>query len=110
MSRMSIRDLLTRLGAARRAALSDPVQPPAMISCEEALAVLYEYLDGELPPSAHASARAHFEICGRCYPQLRTEESFRAAVRTAAQGQTAPPELRGRVLQLLRDAGASNSA
>ena len=72
-----------------------------MISCQEALAVVHEYLDGELEPGSHERVRAHFEVCARCYPGLQTEEAFRAAVRRAEEGCTAPPELRERVLAAL---------
>lgn len=67
------------------------------IPCKEALSVLHEYLDRELTGDEHDRVKAHFDICGRCYPRLRTEESFRLAVRKAARGQTAPEGLRQRL-------------
>lgn len=79
--------------------------PGSMIACEEALAVVHEYLDGELDPSQHDRVRAHFEVCARCYPGLQAEEAFRAAVRRAEEGCTAPPELRDRVLAALAAVG-----
>ena len=63
-----------------------------MISCEEALSVIYEFLDGELEEVSEQQVRAHFDVCQRCYPQLRLEESFRAAVQNATRGEAAPPE------------------
>lgn len=74
-----------------------------MISCEEALAVLYEYLDGELEGVSHERVKAHFDICARCYPRLSLEKSFLAAVEKAGTGEKAPPELRTKVLGLLED-------
>ena len=76
-----------------------------MISCEEALAVVHEYLDGELDASQHERVRAHFDVCARCYPGLQAEEAFRAVVRRAEEGCTAPPELRERVLAALAAVG-----
>jgi mycothiol system anti-sigma-R factor len=73
---------------------------PEMISCEEALAALYEYLDGELVGASHDRVKAHFDVCARCYPKLRVEESFRLAVRKATRGVQTPAALRDK----LRDA------
>lgn len=75
-----------------------------MITCEEALTFINEFLDGELEGVTRERVEAHFEVCGRCYPHLQTEEAFRAALRRAAAGQQAPPELRDRVLHLLSEA------
>ncbi len=81
--------------------------PPAdegMITCEQALTFVHEYLDGELEGATAERVEAHFEVCGRCYPHLRLEEAFRTAVRRAGAGQEAPPALRDRVRRLIRDA------
>lgn len=80
----------------------------SMISCEEALRVVYEYLDGELPPSSYVQVKEHFDVCARCYPLLRFEESFRIAVRGAATGERAPSELRDSVLQALAEVRSDN--
>lgn len=45
-----------------------------------------------------------FEVCGRCYPHLASERAFKSALRRAVEGREAPPELRGRVLELLDEA------
>jgi len=75
-----------------------------MITCEDALAVIQEFLDGELPPKENERVRAHFDVCRRCYPRLRVEESFRSAVKMAVDGQQAPPQLKARVRALLDQA------
>lgn len=72
-----------------------------MITCAQALAVMQEFLDGELPRSEDDKVRAHFEVCRRCYPQLRAEESFRSAIKRAAEGLEAPPGLKVLVRDLL---------
>jgi len=74
-----------------------------MISCRDALELIYEYLDGELEDVPEEQVRAHFEACQRCFPRLKLEESFRAAVRRATRGRAAPPELRSRVIALLAE-------
>lgn len=74
---------------------------PEMISCEEALAALYEYLDGELTGIRHDRVKAHLDICARCFPKLRVEESFRATVRRATRGEKPSPALRDNLLGAL---------
>jgi hypothetical protein len=39
-----------------------------------------------------------------CYPHLRFEESFRAAIHRAGEGGKAPEELRSHLLELLKNA------
>lgn len=73
-----------------------------MIPCREALALVYEYLDGELEDVSAEHVRVHFEVCQRCYPHLKLEESFRGALHRAAEGAgSAPPGLRERILGVL---------
>ena len=74
-----------------------------MISCRDALNLLYEYLDGELTDVPEEEVRAHFEVCQQCFPHLKLEESFLAAVHRCAERECAPTELRGRVLSLLAE-------
>jgi len=74
---------------------------PEMIACEEAMAVLYDYLDNELTGMTHDRVKAHFDVCARCYPKLRMEESFRLAVRWATRGEKAPPILREELMAAL---------
>ena len=77
-----------------------------MISCEDALQLVHEFLDGELEDSSAEEVKAHFDVCQRCYPHLQLEAAFRDAVKRAAAGQTAPPELRDKVTALLAEARA----
>ncbi len=58
-----------------------------MISCQEVIAELWDYLDGELPAERAAAIADHLAECARCYPQYRFEYAFLAAVaRQRAQG------------------------
>lgn len=77
---------------------------PAEIPCEEALMRVHEFLDGELDGLSEAEVEAHFEACDRCYPHLRLERCFRRAVRRAASGESAPPELKARIAKLVSEA------
>ena len=74
-----------------------------MISCEEALSLVYEFLDGELEETPRQKVQEHFDVCQRCYPHLRLEESFRAALQRATHGEVAPPELKSRLLDLIAE-------
>ena len=48
-----------------------------------ALALVHEFIDGELEQVPHASVKAHFDVCQKCYPHLRLEGAFRDAVQRA---------------------------
>jgi len=74
-----------------------------MISCRDALNLIYEFLDGELTDVSEDEVRAHFEVCQQCFPHLKLEESFLSAVHRCAERECAPSELRGRVLSLLSE-------
>jgi anti-sigma factor (TIGR02949 family) len=76
------------------------------ISCEDALRLVHEFLDGELDDVSPEEVRGHFDICQRCYPHLRFEEAFRKAVRRAAGRETAPTELRERLLRMIAEPSA----
>lgn len=56
------------------------------IRCREALEGLFEFLDGELDAVEAREVEEHLCSCERCYPHLVFEQSFRAAVRRAVQG------------------------
>lgn len=97
------------LGASGGSPASEPGTAPIaampareMISCEEALSLVYEYLDGELEDVSAERARVHFDVCQRCYPHLKLEESFQSALNRAAENaEAAPDELRARIMDVL---------
>jgi hypothetical protein len=73
-----------------------------MIRCEEAIARLWDFLDGELPPDQEGAVLRHLEVCNRCYPQYdfrRAYLEFTWRVRRAGNGATA--EFRRRLFRLL---------
>jgi len=78
---------------------------PGSITCEDALRVVHDFLDGELEGVTLAEVKAHFEVCQRCYPHLRFEQAFREAMRRACARETAPPALRDKLERLLAEAG-----
>jgi mycothiol system anti-sigma-R factor len=78
---------------------------PGSITCEDALRVVHDFLDGELEGVTPAEVKAHFEVCQGCYPHLRFEQAFREAMRRACARETAPPALRDKLERLLAEAG-----
>jgi anti-sigma factor (TIGR02949 family) len=50
---------------------------------------------------SHNDVEAHFKMCERCYPHLHMEERYRDVVRRACASETAPSDLRTRVLDLV---------
>jgi len=76
--------------------------PPedAMISCEEALARVYEYLDGELDADWGERVRAHLEVCRDCYPHFDFERIFLDHIRSLP----IPSERSERLAARIRDA------
>jgi anti-sigma factor (TIGR02949 family) len=77
-----------------------------MIPCEDALAQLWDFLDGELHASDEARVRKHLEICSRCYPQYDFQRAYFEFTRRLRDRESVPPELRRRLFQtiLLEDA------
>ena len=79
-----------------------------MISCEDALARVHEFLDGELDDVPADQVRKHFDVCQGCYPHLQLEQVFRDSLRRAAAGETAPDELKSRITTLIQEASAGS--
>lgn len=76
-----------------------------MLSCQEVLERLFEYLDGELESPTEIQVEAHLEKCRRCYPRLQFEKSFIDALERAREGKEPPPDLRNRVVSVLGEEG-----
>jgi anti-sigma factor (TIGR02949 family) len=59
-----------------------------MISCQDVMERLWDYLDGELPPEQMQALADHLAECRRCFPQYRFEFAFLEAL--ARQRARAP--------------------
>jgi len=77
-----------------------------MISCEDALRLVHDYLDGELEGVPENQVRQHFDMCERCYPHLKLESVYRDAMHRVGSGSGAPAGLKARVSALLAEADA----
>jgi mycothiol system anti-sigma-R factor len=75
----------------------------AMISCEEASARLFEYLDGELESVSEEEVRGHLEVCERCYPRVEFEKHFLEAIQRSQNGGRASASLKEKVLRSLAE-------
>jgi anti-sigma factor (TIGR02949 family) len=69
--------------------------------CDEAIARIYEYLDGELTVEVEARVRAHLVACHECEPAFEHERVFLEFVAQRARLVAAPPALRRRILDQL---------
>jgi mycothiol system anti-sigma-R factor len=71
------------------------------LSCEESLARVYEYLDGELDTGEHDAVRGHLEKCRKCYPHFDFERIFLDYVHELGAGEESRPGLMERVRKML---------
>ncbi len=75
---------------------------PEELSCEESLALVYEYLDGELPADWNEAVRKHVEKCRQCYPYFDFERMFLDFVHeTGAGTTTTSSELERKIRELI---------
>ncbi len=71
------------------------------MTCQEIRFRLAAYADGELGPADALAVGAHVADCARCAPALEHERQFRAVLRRQPR-ESAPPELRARILARCR--------
>jgi mycothiol system anti-sigma-R factor len=65
--------------------------------CAQALARVYEYLDGEMGPTDLERIREHLDDCSPCLRQYDLDIALKALVRRSCQ-ESAPPDLRERIM------------
>jgi mycothiol system anti-sigma-R factor len=65
--------------------------------CSQALARVYEYLDGEMSPADLDRIRDHIHECGPCLKQYDLDIALKALVRRSCQ-ESAPADLRERIM------------
>jgi len=89
-------------------AMPDCGEPsPGPIECRQIADLLGDYLDGTLPKATHELLEWHIEGCGPCVAFVNT---YRGTVDAAKKFQEVeiPPELKKRLLAVLRSQGASD--
>lgn len=73
--------------------------PPRKINCDEAIRLLFEYLDNELERHDHAAVEAHLHDCRACFSRMEFDKRLRSMVKG---GDTASPSeaLRARIKKI----------
>lgn len=71
---------------------------PHETKCSEVLARVYEYLDGELDEHDVAKIRQHLEECRPCLSQYDVDMALKALLRRSCACESAPEELRARIM------------
>lgn len=76
---------------------------PEELSCEESLALVYEFLDGELSADWNEAVRRHLQKCRRCYPCFDFERMFLDYLHEAGNEARANPGLERRIRALVEE-------
>jgi anti-sigma factor (TIGR02949 family) len=82
----------------------DPTINPPM-SCDEAVRVLWEYLDQELDDGLHERVRQHLAECAHCREHYTFEGSLLRTVNNMIDEPIDTTALRSRILDALRARG-----
>jgi anti-sigma factor (TIGR02949 family) len=70
------------------------------LRCEEVIAHLFSYLDGEMDAARRAEIDGHLQACRGCYSRAEFEKALQAKVRDLGEKE-APENLRQRLKTLL---------
>lgn len=71
-------------------------------SCEDALKLLAQHLDGELDAPTHRQLEEHLDTCRSCYSRAEFERRLKAHVAELAR-EPVRPQLASRIQTLIRD-------
>jgi len=78
-----------------------------MMDCRQALARLYEYLDGELTADQALEVRQHLEACRPCFDLCEFERLLAGYLRKSTAGGAAPEQFKARIATRLRELGSA---
>ena len=70
--------------------------------CSEVLEEVYLYLDGEMSPNDCAHIKQHLDECGPCLREYGVEQEVKALLARSCGSETAPVELKARLLVTLQ--------
>jgi mycothiol system anti-sigma-R factor len=77
-------------------------EPPVYFEpCQEAIATLYSFLDGELTPDRREQIQHHLDECGPCFEAFDFEAELKALIARKCRDEV-PEALRRRVADALR--------
>ena len=72
------------------------------LACEQALALLVDFLKRELPPEAAEAVQRHLDECRPCDRHARFEARFVVVLETRLGQARCPEEAKARILEALR--------
>lgn len=73
-----------------------------IITCEDALAQVFTYVDNELDARARETIRRHLQTCRGCFSRFEFERRLKARLKDAGR-EAASPALAERVQRVLED-------
>jgi len=73
------------------------------VDCGKVIEAVYLYLDGEMEDDDCAEVRAHLKDCAPCLREYGLEEDFKRLLARKCGCETAPDELKSRVMTRLRE-------
>jgi anti-sigma factor (TIGR02949 family) len=73
---------------------------PMPITCDEALRLLAEFLDGELQFETHEDVERHLELCRSCFSRAEFERRLKGEISNVGREEV-PPGFEQRVRRLL---------
>ena len=79
-----------------------------MIACEEALARLWEFLDGELEAASEDEVQSHLEVCSRCYPRYDFQRAYFELMSRVKEREAMPRELRHQLFKRILEEDAAS--
>jgi mycothiol system anti-sigma-R factor len=77
-----------------------PPGPQYIEPCQEAIATLYSFLDGELTPDRRQLIQHHLDDCGPCFEAFGFEAELKAVIARKCRDDV-PESLRRRVADAL---------
>ena len=75
------------------------VDEPKKLECEQAIKMILEYLDKELPGNDQNAMDAHLETCRSCYSRMEFEKMLKGKVNSLPI-QKAPDSLRDKIKKM----------
>lgn len=71
------------------------------MTCESALELLFDFLDGELEDATHEQVAEHLAVCRDCYPYFNFQRLFLDRLAVSAETGKPSPALTRRIKELL---------
>ncbi len=75
---------------------------PHETDCSEVLDRVYEYIDHEMADDDCATIKTHLDECAPCLAEFGLEQAVKALVHRSCGCDTAPEQLRGKILAKIR--------